>query len=299
MIARRGLLAAPLALALAARLSAAETRVEWADPKSPLMPPMRVSIALPPGYAGSDARYPVLYMHDGQNLFDPATAMGNIPWAVDTTAARLAAAGSIPPLIIVGIHSGKDRTRTYLPAGIVGALPRFVMAGLQRRLNGPVQSQAYLRWIAESLKPRVDAAFRTRPERASTGLMGSSMGGLISLAGLMDHPQVFGFAGCLSTHWPLFIEQPPPYAADVQAAWTKLLTDDLDSPRGRRLWFDHGTETLDAGYAPYQAVIDTLLPTLGWVKGRDFESRAYPGAAHTEAAWAARVQDPLRWLLRA
>ncbi|TKD51819.1 hypothetical protein FBR43_14450 [Sphingomonas baiyangensis] len=152
------------------------------------------------------------------------------------------------------------------------------------------------------LKAAIDRGYPTRPGRDDTAIMGSSMGGLISLAAFVRYPRIYGRAGCLSTHWPIFIPAgegaPVPHAAAVTAMWTGWLRDTLGAPAGRRLWFDHGTATLDALYAPYQAAVDALLPTLGWMRGRDFESRVYPGAPHEENAWAARLTDPLAWLYR-
>jgi hypothetical protein len=89
-----------------------------------------------------------------------------------------------------------------------------------------------------------------------------------------------------------------PYATEVTTMWTNWLRAELGAPDGRRLWFDHGTATLDALYAPCQAAVDAVLPTLGWRRGEDFESHVYAGAPHEENAWAARVQEPLEWLYR-
>lgn len=263
--------------------------------------PVRVSVWTPPGYAGGRVRHPVLYVHDGQNLFDPkASGYGKV-WHIDRAIERLRLGGRAP--IVVGIWNlNGARFRTYLPGAIVERLPKAAIEKLDGRIGGTVQSEAYLDWLTGPLKAMIDARYRTRPGRADTTVMGSSMGGVASLYALVRYPEIVGAAGCLSTHWPLFIPEPPlteaPYRREVMAAWTSWLSDTLGEPAGRRIWFDHGTATLDALYAPYQAAIDALLPRLGWRAGRDFTSRVYPGAPHEENAWAARVGDPLAWLYR-
>ena len=148
-------------------------------------------------------------------------------------------------------------------------------------------SDEYLRFLVEELKPFVDARYRTLPGRDDTVVMGSSMGGLISLYALAKYPDVFGGAGAVSTHWP---------AGD--GAMVDWLAAHL--PAGtHRIWFDHGTETLDAGYALYQLRMDAAMQAAGWMRGRDWESRVYEGAAHDEKSWRARVDQPLRFLLGA
>ncbi|PCD03272.1 hypothetical protein COC42_02365 [Sphingomonas spermidinifaciens] len=262
--------------------------------------PMRVSVSTPPGYRLGAARHPVLYMHDGQNLFDPAVSGYGKVWHVDRAVERLELGDRAP--IVVGIwNPGAARFRTYVPQPIVDRLPAAVTAGLAERIGGPVQSAAYLDFLAGPLKTAIDRRYRTRTGRSDTFVMGSSMGGLISLHALVRHPQVFGAAGCLSSHWPLFIpegEGEAPFRAEVTRAWTGWLGEALGSPAGRRIWFDHGTATLDRLYAPYQAAVDRALPPLGWRAGRDFTTRVYPGAPHEENAWAARLTDPLAWLYR-
>ena len=259
--------------------------------------PHDVTIALPPGYDGGKRRYRVLYMHDGQNLFDPAVSSYNKVWAAD----RAAAAMDDPPIIVGIWNAGADRGRHYLPARVFDRLPAKARATLAGPDGKPVLSDSYLRFLVEELKPMIDRDYRTRPGRADTAIMGSSMGGLISLYAIAEYPQVFGAAGCLSTHFPIFVPTsegaPALFADEVKAAWASYLKDRLGPPDGRRIWFDHGTETLDAIYAPYQAHVDALLPTLGWQRGKDFVSTVFAGTPHEENAWAARLPQVMRWVL--
>jgi len=250
--------------------------------------PRHIDIWLPDGYpAAGDARYPVLYMHDGQNLFDPQTGYGGEAWDVQHALAGLIDAGSVPPAIIVGIWNSPLRWPEYLPA------KPFVMAGgadaLARKramLGAAVISDAYLRFLVTELKPFVDANYRTRPDQANTYIMGSSMGGLISLYALCEFPDVFAGAGCVSTHWPEVGEVIEPY-----------LEATLPRPGRHKLYFDYGGLGLDAEYAPYQQRVDALMVNAGYQEGKDWLSRYFPEGDHNERSWRERVHIPLTFLL--
>lgn len=262
--------------------------------------PRRVVVWLPDGYDATTSRYAVLYMHDGRNLFDPKTSYGGEPWAVDVAIDQLRASDGVRPTLVVGVDNTPARQREYMPGRVFDALPEGERTALAAEMKGAPLSDDYLKFLVFELKPLIDARFRTRPDRSSTFIMGSSMGGLISLYAIAEYPDVFGGAGCLSTHWPLpaFTMSGPKLAqAPVLAAFDSWLKARLGPPQGRRVWFDHGDKTLDQFYAPYQLHIDETLAGLGWSPGRDFESRAYAGAAHNEPSWRARLADPLRFLL--
>ena len=269
-------------------LAATGTTLGWAQVPSVHVPARDVDIWLPPGYGEDpDARYPVLYMHDGQNLFDPSLSYTGIDWGVDEAMTRLIEAGRIPPAIVVGIWNTPARFPEYMPRKPVP--PQGLDFGPG---NGPplpverIASDAYLRFIVGELKPRIDATFRTKPGRDDTAIAGSSMGGLISIYAAAEYPQVFGRVGAVSTHWP---------AGDGRVVdW---LADRLPDPATHRLWFDHGTATLDARYAPYQQRMDALLREAGYVEGDSWVTRVYEGAEHNEAAWRARIDEVLVFLL--
>jgi enterochelin esterase-like enzyme len=268
----------------------------------------RVVVWLPDGYDSSNERYAVLYMHDGQNLYDPATSMGGQPWAVDRHLARLASRGGARATIVVGIWNSATRSQDYAPAAplaTVGTAAR----GIATPGGRPAFSDGYVAFLTDELKPFVDATFRTRPGRDDTVVMGSSMGGLISLYALALRPDVFGGAGCLSTHWPITTDGPTldralstrrtdPRIDALASAYIEWLRAHLPSAGVHRLYFDHGTEHLDALYAPYQARVDELLRDRGYRDGVDAMSRVFPGATHDEAAWRARLDLPLEFLLR-
>lgn len=251
--------------------------------------PRNVDVWLPQG-ARSSERFPVIYLHDGQNLFDPELCGFGIDWGVDEAIERLAAAGRGRAAIAVGIWNIAHRWRDYMPAQ-----PLRNMPGEQARQSlyyqvesDPPRSDEYLRFIVEELKPFIDATYPTLPERQHTFVMGSSMGGLISLYALEQYPQVFAGAGCLSTHWPAG-------GADLVEALGAALPPAGD----HRLYFDYGTQGLDADYEPFQLRMDRHLRNNGYAQDIDWITRKFPGADHNEASWRARLDIPLAFLLQA
>jgi enterochelin esterase-like enzyme len=264
--------------------------------------PRNVGVWLPPGYDPDGPPYAVLYMHDGQNLFDPATGYGGKEWGVDEAATRLIAEGKMRRTIVVGIWNTPKRLREYVPAKAFDRLPARYMDRVRGLYGGDPLSDGYLKFIVRELKPFVDRTYNTAPGRGSNFIMGSSMGGLISLYALTEYPDVFAGAGCLSTHWPLLLPPEGQELSDadrnaVASAFEAYLRASLPRAGTHRIWFDHGSETLDRHYAAYQARIDRLVESRGWHKGRDYESRNFPGAPHNEDAWRARVDQPLLFLL--
>lgn len=261
----------------------------------------------PPGYEAGTERYPVVYMHDGQNLFDPRLASMGVDWGADEAMMRLAKAnGGRAPAILVGIWNTAYRWNDYAPASVVKALPAAVSANLlSEASHDKLLSDAYLRFIVDVVKPRVDSEYRTRPERQHTSIAGSSMGGLISLYALLEKREVFGQAAGLSIHWPLTVDRNRIFGED--AKWRPILLDATKrylrskgpNTGAQRLWVDHGTETLDAAYDPYQKELLPVLEEIGFVEGVTLVSRVYEGTAHTEAAWRARLHQPLAFLTRA
>ena len=302
MIVRLALLLA--AVLLPAVAGAAEDRgrfVEIAAAPSiqPTIAPPHVSIWLPPGYDTSRRRYGVVYMQDGQNVFFPDRAAFHNVWGADRSLLRLIAAGRVAPVIVVAIDNpGAARYRQYFPQALYDAAAPALREQFDRLAAGRVTGDAYVAFLAHDLKPMIDRRFRTLRDARHTAIVGSSMGGLISCYAFVQAPEAFGRAACVSTHWPLADPQDVgPFRPQLAASWKMWLDARLGPPRGRRLWMDHGTATLDAAYGPWQDAIDADLTALGWRRDRDFVSRVYPGAAHEERAWAARMDDIFAWLL--
>ena len=263
------------------------------DFQSRYLNPRNVDVWLPEGYPQPGTRYAVLYMHDGQNLFDPAKAAYGVAWEVDSTLAALGQRNEIRPCIVVGIWNTPKRFAEYTPAKPFNELPPAQRNQLLLERPGAPLSDAYLKFIVKELKPYVDRHYRTSPRRADTFIAGSSMGGLISLYAALEYPKVFGGAACFSTHWPLSLKENSP-------AFTQGMVRYLDQklPRSRkpRLYFDHGSATLDAWYAPHQVRIDSVLRAHGYAPDR-WVTRTFPGAAHNEAAWKKRVPLAMQFLL--
>jgi len=259
--------------------------VYWTDVRSAFLGLTRhVEVWLPPGYdSASSRRYPVLYMHDGQNLFDPRIASTGVDWGVDEAVVRLVQRGVIPPVIVVGVWNSAARGLEYSP-----------WHGAPR----------YARFLIEELMPRVNAEFRTLTGPQNTAVMGSSMGGLLSFYLVTRHPDAFGACGCISTHFPLSarmaVEAVLGAAASGRADSVPYVIRDIERgltpPRGTRYWFDYGGQGLDAQYGPTHDSVRTWLQRQGLVEGRDFVVRPYPEATHNEASWRARLEDPLTFL---
>ncbi len=255
---------------------------------SKFVAPRRVDVWLPPGYdTNPTERYPVVYMHDGQNLFDPATSYGGVPWAADEALLRLMATRQTRGAIIVGIWNTSARFSEYLPEK---AVPAAAYADLvaQFKLSAiPPQGDAYLKYLVTELKPFIDRTYRTSPEPEHTSTLGSSMGAFISAYAICEYPDVFGRAGCVSIHWPL--------GDGVVIGW---LAHHLPKPGTHRIYFDFGTETLDAAYEPYQRKMDAIMQAAGYRAGDDWLTCKFAGAQHSERSWRERVDIPLAFFLK-
>jgi pimeloyl-ACP methyl ester carboxylesterase len=159
-----------------------------------------------------------------------------------------------------------------------------------------------LKFIVRELRPIIDRRFNVKTDRGDTAIMGSSMGSLISLYAIDEYPQVFGEAGMMSTHWPLVItpDNKPiseeQYEA-VSSAFERYLGPALPDPATHKLYFDHGSETLDAMYARYQDRVDRVVRRRGYRQWINVLSLSYPGEKHNEISWASRVAVPLQFLL--
>lgn len=260
------------------------TLIYWKDVESAfLAEPRHVVIWLPPAYEENpDQRYRVIYMSDGENLFDPRIASWGVDWGIDEAMMRGATNGDYEPAIVVGAFSSSQRGPEYSP------------------WHGAPQ---YARFLIEELMPRVNAEFRTLQGPDNTFAMGSSMGGLLSYYLVKNHADIFGACGCVSSHFALSEKIVAGYfgTADDGADATPYIIRDIEAgatvPPGARFMFDYGTETLDSSYEKDHAPIREWLLGQGLVEGRDFEMLKYDGADHSERAWRARVHTQLEFLL--
>jgi len=256
---------------------------------STFIKPRNVDVWLPPNYDARDAGgYNVLYMQDGQNLFEPQKSYIGVDWGMDQTMADLGQKREIRPTIVVGIWNTPQRLREYLPQRpFCEHHSQQSRRRVIKRYGGVPISDRYLRFLVYELKPFVDRRYCTRPERASTFLMGSSMGGLISLYAICEYPHIFGGAGCLSTHWPI-----------AHRSFGKYLKARLPEPRGHKIYLDYGDEANSTGYLVHQKRVEHIIREKGFTFGLDWLANWYAGDPHSETAWRNRVRVPLRFLLK-
>jgi enterochelin esterase-like enzyme len=252
-----------------------------------------VDVWLPPNYSPQQ-RYPVIYMHDGQMLFDASMTWNKQAWEVDDTLARLIQEGAIPAVIVVGIWNNANlRHSEFFPSKFLPYLDAPLRQSfVEKALAGESRADRYLQFIVQELKPMIDQRFATRPERDATFLMGSSMGGLISVYGFIEYPDVVGGAAAISTHW---IGHFDANAAFPIAAF-QYLSAQLTAPKSRRIYFDHGDQDLEAKYQGSQLIVNQIFLDRGY-SSNSFSSQVFPGTGHNEQAWAKRLATPVQFLL--
>ena len=268
--------------------------------KSAYVDARNVDIWLPDGYS-KDKQYAVLYMHDGQMLFDAKSTWNKQEWGVDETASKLMANKETIDFIVVGISSiSEKRHADYFPQKPFDDLSpndkTFVTitlqeAGRTKAVFQPV-SDNYLKFIVEELKPYIDQNYATAKGPEHTFIMGSSMGGLISLYAICEYPTIFGGAACISTHWPgiFSVENNP-----IPEAFFAYIRKNLPDPKIHKIYFDFGTETLDALYPTLQKKVDEVMAEKGFTSD-NWETHKFEGANHSEDSWKERLSIPMLFL---
>ena len=250
--------------------------------QSKYIPARDVKVMLPTGYDAKKS-YPVIYMHDGQMLFDSTTSWNKQEWGVDETVDRLIKAQKIRPVIVVGINNNLNRYLEYMPNKPQDELK---LTDRPEKFKGKILSDEYLKFLVEELKPFIDKTYNTQADRANTFILGSSMGGLISCYAISEYPEVFGGAACLSTHWPA-----------LNGVFLNYVKTNLPDPQSHKIYFDYGTETLDSLYEPYQLIADRMMKERGYKQNENWLTRKFEGAKHDENAWKDRLHIPLEFLL--
>lgn len=221
-----------------------------------------IIVWLPPSYNNKkDMRFPVLYMHDGQNIMDPVTSFAGIDWRVDETVTRLIKEKKIPEIIIVGIYNTPDRLDEY---------------------SDSEKGNKYIQFIVNELKPFIDESYETLPDAKNSAVIGSSMGGLISFLITWKYEDVFSKAGCMSSSF---------YYDNEKAI---RMVKNYDGPKKNfRIYIDHGEDGLPRGQKMFAALTDKE-----YVIGTDIDYFYAPGAEHNEAAWSERLERPLLFFFR-
>jgi enterochelin esterase-like enzyme len=261
-----------------------------------------IDVWLPEEYSEKN-NYAVLYMHDGQMLYDSSQTWNKQSWDIDDVAYDLISKNKTRDFVIVGIwNGGETRHQDYFPQkpfeqlsiaerdSVVAQLQR---AGRVKDVFRPL-SDNYLKFIVSELKPYIDQKYSVFKNRENTFIGGSSMGGLISLYGICEYPKIFGGAACLSTHWVgTFTTE----NNAVPNALINYLTNHLPNPKNHKIYFDCGDQTLDVLYPAIQQKVDRIMTKKGF-NSKSWVTKYFPGQNHSEKAWNRRVAIPLEFLLK-
>lgn len=260
--------------------------------------PRPVDVWLPENYS-KEKQYAVLYMHDGQMLFDSSSTWNKQEWKVDEWASKLMHEEKLKHFIVVAIHNiPKERWQDLFPQKAFQYLSDEdkILINKQKnniKQNSELNGDNYLKFLVEELMPIVHSEFSTHKNKDNTFVMGSSMGGLMSMYAICEYPQVFGGAACLSTHWPGAqpIENNP-----LPRAIFKYMENKLPKPLNHKIYFDYGTETLDAHYPKYAPTVTQILVHKGY-SDINYKNLKFEGTDHSENSWNKRLDISLTFLL--
>ncbi|WP_066221765.1 alpha/beta hydrolase [Formosa haliotis] len=265
---------------------------------SKFITPRTVDIWLPDGYSKSK-KYAVLYMHDGQMLFDASVTWNHQEWKVDEVASELMKSHKTRGFIVVGIHSiSETRYADLFPQKAIDYLnpegkKAFLAYAQKDNPNIIFKGDAYLKYLVEEIKPFIDAQFSTLKSLENTVVAGSSMGGLMSWYAICEYPEIFGGAACMSTHWPgIDPETPGPFPK----AFFDYIKAHMPKPNSHKLYFDFGTKTLDQYYPKYETAVNALFQNAGYTSN-NFMNKKIEGADHSEASWQKRIYIPFTFLM--
>jgi predicted alpha/beta superfamily hydrolase len=252
-----------------------------------------IDIWLPENY-NPEKKYGVVYMHDGQMLFDSTQTWNKKEWKVDEVLSSLLKENKIGPSIVVGIWNTPERITEYFPNKIFQLIDSELQKTISEKYgNGKAANgDNYLKFITTELKPYIDSHFSTYTDIKHTSMAGSSMGGLISVYAISEYPDIFGSVACLSTAWFSFFE--PNYA--IPMATFKYLEKNLPSPENHKIYFDYGTGESDEAYELTQSFIDLIAKGKGY-NNKNYKSAVYEKHEHEEKAWSSRLHVPFEFLL--
>ncbi len=260
--------------------------------------PRPVDVWLPEGYS-KDKKYNVLYMHDGQNLFDETTTWNKQEWKVDDWATKLMAEGKTKDFIVVGIHNiPQIRWQDLFPEKAMDYLNKKVRDSLiavaeNNNIKVDFKGDEYLKFLVEELKPIIDIQYSVHIDKDHTFVAGSSMGGLMSMYAISEYPNVFVGAACISTHWVGAMPMPNnPYPEAI----FNYMEANLPQSGSHKLYFDYGNKTLDQNYPQYAPRVDEILKAKGYSES-DSKNLFFEGTDHSESSWNKRLDQPLTFLL--
>nr|WP_321232257.1 alpha/beta hydrolase-fold protein [uncultured Psychroserpens sp.] len=258
--------------------------------------PRPVDVWLPKNYS-EDKTYAVLYMHDGQMLFDAKTTWNKQEWKVDEWASKLMDANKTKDFIVVAIHNISDkRWQDLFPQkayNFIDVTLRDSLQDISGKKEFKLNGDNYLKFLVEELKPIIDLTYSVQANRENTFVAGSSMGGLMSMYAISEYPEVFGGAACLSTHW---IGAKPMESNPFPEAIFKYMEANLPSSKNSKLYFDYGNKTLDQHYPQYAPRVDEILKGKGYTD-KNAVNLFFEGTDHSENSWNQRLDQPLTFLL--
>ncbi|MFT6050186.1 MAG: enterochelin esterase-like enzyme [Patiriisocius sp.] len=260
--------------------------------------PRPVDVWLPEGYSKAK-KYNVLYMHDGQNLFDETTTWNKQEWKVDDWATQLMSDNKTKDFIVVGIHNiPQIRWQDLFPEKAMDYINIKVKDSLmtlakKSNYNVDFKGDEYLKFLVEELKPVIDNQYSVYTDRSHTFVAGSSMGGLMSMYAISEYPNVFAGAACISTHWVGAMPMPNnPYPEAI----FNYMEANLPQAGSHKLYFDYGNKTLDQNYPQYAPRVDEILKAKGYSEA-DSKNLFFDGTDHSENSWNKRLDLPLTFLL--
>ncbi|WOH36321.1 alpha/beta hydrolase-fold protein [Thalassotalea fonticola] len=274
--------------------------IERIEPfKSTLINSRYIDVWLPPGYS-QNSKYDVLYMHDGRMLFDANITWNKQEWMVDEVAGSLIEQKKVRPFIVVAIPNAvKNRHSEFFPQQPFEQLSKQQQAQMYQLdksadlplFNTKVYSDRYLEFIVTDIVPFIEANYSVNKGGKHRYLAGSSMGGLISWYGLLQYPNEFAGAICMSTHWPgIFTDNKP-----IFDAFKAYIEKHLPALSTQKIYFDYGDQTLDAMYPKLQTQIDAVFNQQQYPKSQ-WQSLFFEGENHSEQAWSKRLHIPLEFI---
>lgn len=261
--------------------------------KSQYIEARNVTVWLPDGYVNGEP-CDVLYMHDGQMLFDAATTWNKQEWQVDEVMGRLIAEGKIRRCIVVGVDNTKNRLNDYFPTKCYQYVPEDKRAEVDVSVY---KGDEYLRFLVEEVKPFIDSHYKPLTTREHTFVMGSSMGGFISMYALCEYPQVFGGAVCMSTHLSMNFFDPKFNSEAWATGFRDYVRAKLPAANSCLLYMDCGDAGYDSQYVSYEYKIIKMIESLGW-DSNHFMERVFCDHDHNETFWAQRIHYPLMFMLK-
>jgi len=257
-----------------------------------------VDVWLPNQYS-EDKKYSVLYMHDGQNLFDSTATWSKQEWKVDEWATKLMTEEKTKDFIVVAIHNipqirwqdlYPEKAMEYMDVKIKDSLLKLAE---KSKFNINFKGDEYLQFLVKELKPIIDSQFSVHTDRAHTFIMGSSMGGLMSMYAVSEYPDVFAGGACLSTHW---VGAMPSVNNPHPKAIFRYMESNLPKAGSHKLYFDYGNKTLDQHYPKFAPRVNAILKEKGYT-ANDSKNLYFEGTDHSGKSWSQRLDQPILFLL--